>query len=138
VSKKVYGSQEYQSTLSGAYAMSIHQAPPDSCGSALFDEPDPNTEAVVELACPDAETVNVLGAIYWSYKDLDESVSGGSIGVFSGGSVPVMGLDVVTGGPGYLPFVPPWPFEAGSSIVVRLADAGPTVTGRLKIHAWSE
>jgi hypothetical protein len=123
--------------MSIANAINGHEEPIATNGASDNNTPAANTNAVITLAAPGAGKVNVISGVAWSYSG---NPTGGRLKIEDVSGTIVFDIDIITGGPGFIPFVPPKKnAAANTALIITLFAGGGTIQGKVNVlGAWTE
>jgi hypothetical protein len=123
--------------MSIANAINQHEEPIATNGTADNNTPATNTNAVITLAAPGAGKVNVISGVAWSYSGVP---TGGRLKIEDVSGTIVFDIDIVSGGPGFIPFTPPKKnAAANTAMIITLYAGGAGIQGKLNVlGAWTE
>jgi hypothetical protein len=108
---------------------------PHNLPAGLSHAPAAATAAVVTLNA-DADKVNILGQIFYSYT---ATPTGGEIKVEDEAGTVIFGpLDITAAGPGSFTFQPPIAGRKNKAMIITLASGAGAVVGTLTVNAWKE
>ncbi len=118
---KIHTSQPYEALVEAA-AGDVH-------------EPAANTAAVVTYAAVAGKRHAITG-VYWSY---DGAPTGGNLIIEDGSGTTVFSIDITAAGPGYIIFPLAKAGSINTALIVTLAAAGASVTGKVSVmNHWIE
>jgi hypothetical protein len=99
--------------------------------SRLKEHAEGTGQQEIVLTPPDTEAVRGC-TVYWSYSS---TPTGGRLCVSSDLDT-YIDLDIVAGGPGFIP-LDRFPFEVGEELTVVLTSGGGSVVGKVSVHGQS-
>lgn len=110
----------------------VHKRPQDF-ETAQTHAPAVNTQAQITFPAAGTGVHNVISGVSWSYDGLPTN---GNLTIEDGTDV-VREWDITTGGPGFIPFNPPFQGTGDTALTVTLAAGGAGVSGKLNVDHWT-
>ena len=111
-------------------------AGPALASTDLSVQPAGDTVATIVLAAPGAGRRNVISGVAWSYT---AAPANGNLRIHDGAGHTFLSVDIIAGGPGFIPFDPGLGAGSNRQIILTLAAGGGVILGKLNVlGAWTE